>query len=202
MAGDYSAVDALPCLDASSTSGLGDGHLLRAALLLGNIAHAAYYFSPTTRGVVPAAVLAPWREVCERLHRPSCALTYLDLFLHNWERRAASDATTITNCNVQADLVVAVPLFRGYGGREEHVFNLTMVDMHARSAALIAAVIDAHTAVLNGAGSRCARFLSCLGCVCCWCLLIVSCARLLFPLYCPPCRRRCGWPAGDTLGYD
>jgi hypothetical protein len=149
--GDYSLLDSLPTLDASE-SALPSAHLARAAVVLGNVAHSAYYFSPQHRNSVPDCILEPWRTVTRRLGRPTPSLSYLDLFLHNWRRRDDDDAAvTITpQLCVQQDLEVMVPVFEGYGEREEHVFNLAMVDMHARSASLVKLVLDAQTAVLLG----------------------------------------------------
>lgn len=165
--GDYrAALDACPLLPADESS-LPERHLRRAAVLLGNAAHAVFYFSraPGPEGVVPEKIAAPWAEVARRLGRPMQFLSYLDLFLHNWRLRddaeAAAAAAAVearadeaggadADCgfDVQRHCEVLVPLFSGYGERDEEVFNLAMVDMHFSARGMVDAFVTASDGVV------------------------------------------------------
>jgi hypothetical protein len=144
-------IDLLPQLPADAAS-LDASYLCRAATVLGVLAHAyeaeinagrkAWLPHPAQRPTLPDCVELPWTQVCQRLGRRQAAMTYYDLILHNWRMRdpAAEHPRDVEN------LDVLVPAF---GNQEERIFYMTMVESHARSAALIGVVARIEGALLQ-----------------------------------------------------
>jgi sulfite reductase (NADPH) flavoprotein alpha-component len=142
-------VDALPLLPADTES-LDASYLCRAATILGVVAHAyaveinagrrVYLPHTAQHPTLPDCVELPWKQVCQRLGRRQPALTYYDLIMHNWRMRdpAAEHPRDVEN------LEVLVPAL---GNQEERIFYMTMVETHARSAALIGAVARIEEAI-------------------------------------------------------
>lgn len=139
------ALDELPEL---SDDDIGEEHLVRAALVLGMLAHAyvrdgetgaRLYVSLGARGPqrlpIPEVIMRPWTSVCRRLGRRAAALTYGDIILSNWCLRDAAGPRDVENLDV---LVPAL------GNQEERVFYTTMVETHARAAPLVAAASRLH----------------------------------------------------------
>ncbi|MGH2901428.1 MAG: hypothetical protein ACRDMZ_22320, partial [Solirubrobacteraceae bacterium] len=120
-----------------SARDLDDGSLLRAATVLGCYAH-AYVRSEPEPATLPPSIERPWEEVAARLGRPYAHLTYVDLIVHNWRRVDPGGPCAVPNLRLLAPTV---------DNQEERVFHLTQVEILARSAPIVRAVLDAQDAV-------------------------------------------------------
>ena len=134
------ATDALPTLPADGDA-LADAHLLRAAALLGILAHAYWWADRDPPPALPEAITVPWRTVSHRLGRPAPHLSYVDLVVYNWRLvdPSAADARRVRNMRLLVPTV---------GNEAEHVFYLTQAEILARCAPVVDAVVHAHDAVL------------------------------------------------------
>jgi len=136
------AIDYLSVLDANSEQ-LPDKYLSRAALVLGNIAH-AYSFDQKNKRQLPSCVLAPWTRVCKRLGRKQAERTMSDSSYHNWKKKVPSGSMGIDNLELLA------PVFKGREGeQEERLSNLVVVVMEARFAKALPLIVAAQEAVVN-----------------------------------------------------
>ena len=133
------AIAALPVLDASEDA-LADEHLLRAVTLLSILAHAWVRIENSDAGEIPPAVLEPWTQVCRRLGRSEAFMQYNDLILTNWRVRAGHSRGGM---DIE-DLELLVPTV---GNQTEQVFYLTQIEMTAKAAPLVEAVVRAQEAI-------------------------------------------------------
>lgn len=135
-------LDGLPVLSAGPSS-LPDHDLPRAATVLGMLGHGYAYEMAGPPALPPDGIMIPWQQVRLRLgrHGPP-VLSYTDLIVHNWKRRddTATDDLTLSN------LELLVP---GIGSQDEEVFYLTQLEILARCAPVVGAVIAAQDAVLR-----------------------------------------------------
>lgn len=132
--------DAMPVLDAG---GLDEIYLRRAALLLGGFAHAYHWMDYELPYQIPSSIVRPWQEVSARLDRRAPFLSYDDIFLYNWKLCDARVADPMRLPN----LALLMPVF---GNNAERVFLLAQVEIAARMAPLVGAVVRAQEAVLAG----------------------------------------------------
>lgn len=132
------AVDALPELPAGADA-LPDDSLLRAAALLGILAHAYYHIEAGTPTALPTTLTHPWQTVARRLGRAGPHLSYIDLIVSNWRLldAAAPDPRRVEN---MALLIPTVDT------REERIFYLTQVEILERCAPVLGAVLGAQEA--------------------------------------------------------
>jgi cytochrome b involved in lipid metabolism len=131
------ALAQMPRLDAGQ-SALPDAHLLRAASLLGHFAHSFVRVRPDPPDRLPECITAPWDVVCRRLGRDHTALTYDDLVNYNWRMVDESDPRRWIE-----NLAVLTPTV---ANREEWVFYMAQVEIHARMAPSIGAMARAQQA--------------------------------------------------------
>ncbi len=139
-------VDTLPELPAGGDA-LPSEYLLRAASLLGILAHAYWWEDPDPPGRMPAALAVPWREISERLSRPAPHLSYVDLIVYNWKLidSAQSDPFRVEN------MLLLVPTVNN---DEERVFYLTQAEILARCTPIVDAAVSAQEAVCDDDADR------------------------------------------------
>jgi Indoleamine 2,3-dioxygenase/Cytochrome b5-like Heme/Steroid binding domain len=136
------AVDRMPVLPAGPDV-LPDVALQRAATVLGLLGHAYVHGRAPRPAGLPASLAVPWAEVRRRLGRsPEPVLGYPDLIVHNWRSADGRDGVPLVSDGLRL-LVPAV------GNDEERVFYLTQVEILARCAPVLPAVVDAQQAVLD-----------------------------------------------------
>lgn len=134
-----SVVDEMPVLSATAKV-LPDQFLLRAASLLGMLAHAYYRVESEPPARLPACLLQSWTEVSYRLGKSSPFLSYLDLIMYNWKKRKIDQPIILENLDLLIPTV---------GNEEERIFYLTQVEIAAEFAPAVTAVIRAQEAVLQ-----------------------------------------------------
>lgn len=132
---------AMPVLGAS-VSDLPDHDLLRAAAVLGVLAHAYYYVEQEAPPRLPESILSPWAEVRKRLGRGHAVLSYIDLIVYNW-RLIDPDLPDPMRCTNMRLLVPTVD------NQEERVFYLTQTEILAQASPIVGAVVRAQEAVLD-----------------------------------------------------
>ncbi|HYU16683.1 MAG TPA: hypothetical protein VEL05_11445, partial [Candidatus Acidoferrum sp.] len=135
------ALAQLPVLGASAGE-LPDRALLRAASVLGILAHAYYYVEEKPPDRVPDAIMRPWAEVRKRLGREQPVLSYIDLIVYNW-RLLDPSLPDRMRCSNMRLLVPTVD------NQEERVFYLTQTEILAQASPIIGAVVRAQEAVLD-----------------------------------------------------
>jgi sulfite reductase alpha subunit-like flavoprotein len=145
-------LDQLPLLPAGPEH-LPDRYLMRAAAVLGMMAHAYYYVEQKPPERVPEAILHPWAEVRKRLGRGSAVLTYMDLIVYNW-RLLDPDLPDRMRCSNLRLLIPTVD------NQEERVFYLTQTEILAQTSPVIGAVVRAQEAALDDDPDRLADELS------------------------------------------
>jgi cytochrome b involved in lipid metabolism len=135
-------LDGLPLLDASPDA-LDDRHLLRAASVLGLLAHA--YGNVPMRPVerLPEQLVRPWLQTAERLERPPYTLSNSDFIFDNWRvvDPAVPEPMRVENLR----LLNAV-----WDHPQMDTFILVLVELLARSAPLVGAAARAQAACLAG----------------------------------------------------
>ncbi|MGY1607865.1 cytochrome b5 domain-containing protein [Geodermatophilus sp. SYSU D00700] len=142
----------MPVLPAGPED-LPDAALQRAATVLGLLAHAHVHSRVPRPAGLPAGVAVPWAQVRRRLGRPpEPVLGYPDLIVHNWRSAAGRDDLPL----LSDDLRLLVP---AAGNEEERVFYLTQVEILARCAPVVPAVVAAQQAVLDDDAEALARAL-------------------------------------------
>lgn len=121
---------------------LPDHALLRAASVLGILAHAFHHMEAGASPALPAALLRPWHMVCRRLGRSGAFLSYIDLIVYNWRLREplAPDPRQVERMEL---LVPTVDT------QEERIFYLTQVEILERCAPLVEAVVRAQEAAVR-----------------------------------------------------
>ncbi|MEA2844715.1 MAG: hypothetical protein QOJ69_2386, partial [Actinomycetota bacterium] len=132
-------LDAMPELPADAAA-LPERYLHRACALLGMLAHTYVRVRPDPPERLPSTIAVPWAVLSRRLGRDATTLTYDDLIAYNWRLRdpSAPEPRTLERLDL---------LFPTVGNREEQVFYLAQVEMHAEGAPLIGAMVRAQEAV-------------------------------------------------------
>ncbi len=132
------AIQAMPVLGVRD---LPETDLLRAACILGMLAHSYHRLPPADADRLPEAVQQPWAEVSARLGRREPHLSYIDLIMYNWRLvdPGADDPMRLDNMRLLVPTV---------GNQEEEVFYLTQVEILARTAPVVEACIRAQEAVV------------------------------------------------------
>jgi hypothetical protein len=153
-------LDQLPCLPADADN-LSDTHLKWSATLLGILAHAYWrfgldnFFQPRNSSVpdhLPEAITSPWRDVCCRLGRPHCGLTFEDFTLNNFTFSDADLVTADGDYNVDDVKIEKLrPLAPAYGSQAERVFVCSFAEMHAQLHSLIAGLPRLERALAHAA---------------------------------------------------
>lgn len=130
--------DTIEKLPPFPTPGLvGRAEIELAMQILSYLGHAYVWAAPTPAGVLPANLSTAWFEVAQKLGRPP-VLSYASYALHNWRR--IDPAGPIACGNI-------VLLQNFMGGIDEEWFILIHVDIEAKAARVLRALVDAQQAV-------------------------------------------------------
>ena len=132
----------LPLLDGTD-SALPDGAVRRAATVLGMLAHTWHRVETNEPGPLPDAIARPWREVCDRLGRPSPFLDFEDITTANWQYvdPAIPEPTRVENLDLLVPTV---------GNDAERFFMMALVELAARSTPIIGAAVRAQECMARG----------------------------------------------------
>ena len=135
-------LEELPVLDASAGS-LDDRHLLRAASVIGLLAHAYNNVPMRPPDELPQALVRPWLQTSERLGRPAFTLTNTDYIFDNWRLvdPHAADPMRVENLRLLNSI---------WDHPQPATFILVLVELLARSAPLVGAAVRAQEACLRG----------------------------------------------------
>jgi sulfite reductase alpha subunit-like flavoprotein len=128
-------LDELPLLDASPAA-LADRDLLRAASVIGLLAHAYNHIPIRLPERLPEQLVRPWLQVAARLDRPKLTLTNTDYMWHNWRliEPHAVDPMRVEN------LRLLTPI---WDHPQMESFMLVVLEMHAQATPLVGAVARA-----------------------------------------------------------
>jgi indoleamine 2,3-dioxygenase len=130
-----SYLDQLPLLDTSPLQG--EAEYERAMLILSYFGHGYVWGGMQARDRIPAGVAVPWYQVSEKLGRPPI-LSYASYALHNWRRVEASGPIAIGNLSLLQNFLAGI---------DEEWFILVHVDIEAKAAPVLAAIVQAQAAV-------------------------------------------------------
>ena len=113
------------------------GQYRRAMLLLSFVGHAYVWGGPEAVNRIPAGIAVPWYHVSQRLGRPP-VLSYSSYALDNWRR-----------CDPRSPIMLGnVVLLQNFlGGLDEEWFILVHVDIEAKAAPALAAIVQGQKAV-------------------------------------------------------
>ena len=134
-------LEELPALDASAES-LEDRHLLRAASVLGLLAHAYNNVPMRPPEELPQTLVRPWLQTAERLGRPAFTLTNTDYIFDNWRLidPHATDPMRVENLRLLNPI---------WDHPQTDNFILVLVELLARSAPLVGSAVRAQEACLR-----------------------------------------------------
>lgn len=138
------ALDGLPVLEVER---LADGERDRAMLLLSYFGHAYVWGEEPAANRIPAGVAVPWHAVARSVGRPP-VLSYASYALHNWRRLSGEGPIALGNIVLLQDFL---------GGLDEEWFILVHVEIEARAAPALTAIIDAQAAVARDEAGEAAR---------------------------------------------
>jgi indoleamine 2,3-dioxygenase len=128
-------LDQLPILDISTLQS--DTEYERAMLILSYFGHGYVWGGTKVRDRIPPGVAVPWYQVSEKLGRPPI-LSYASYALHNWRRIETSGPIAIGNVSLLQNFLAGV---------DEEWFILVHVDIEAKAAPVLTAVVQAQVAV-------------------------------------------------------
>ena len=134
------ALAAMPVLSAAAGH-LEVSSLLRASTILSIFAHAYHHVDADHPEPLPASIAAPWQQVSARLGQPGPHLSFNDMNTYNWRRKAPSGPVVVEN------LELLVPIV---GNEDERRFQMTPVELTARFAPIVGAVVRAQEACVAG----------------------------------------------------
>lgn len=128
-------LDELPLLEASPEA-LADRDLLRAASVVGLLAHAYNHLPIRPPDRLPEQLVRPWLQIAARLDRPLLTLTNSDYMWHNWR---LIDPHAVDPMRVE-NLALLTPI---WDHPQMENFMLVVLEMHAQARALVGAVARA-----------------------------------------------------------
>ncbi len=131
----HTYLDRLPMLDVSTLHG--DSEYERAMLILSYFGHGYVWGGAEACHRIPPAVAVPWYQVSKKLGRPPI-LSYASYALHNWRRIETSGPIAIGNISLLQNFLAGV---------DEEWFILVHVDIEAKAAPVLRAVVQAQLAV-------------------------------------------------------
>lgn len=135
-------LDKMPILPADNIS-LSKEYLGRAALILGNFAHAYIFFNKDREHAqLPAAILNPWEVICTRLGRPLTVRSMYDSSYYNWK---FCDPNMSNRLDIN-NLDLLIPVFEN---EEERLSNIVVMLMEAHFASALEPIVHAQSAILN-----------------------------------------------------
>jgi len=105
----------------------------RAMMIFSYIGHAYVWCDKSPPRSLPSVLAVPWHATAEKLSRPP-VLSYASYALHNWRRIDPKGPVALGNIALLQNF---------WGGADEEWFILVHVDIEAKSAALVLAVIKA-----------------------------------------------------------
>ena len=120
---------------------LDERFLLRASTILSIFAHAYFHVDPDHPQPLPTSITRPWQQVSERLDQPGPHLSFNDMNTYNWRRRDPAGPVEVEN------LELLVPIV---GNEDERRFQMTPVEITARFAPVVGAVVRAQQATVDG----------------------------------------------------
>jgi indoleamine 2,3-dioxygenase len=141
-------VERLPACDMKQLAD--DRQRRRAMVLLSFMAHAYVWGESEPARRLPAAIAIPWYEVSQLLGRPP-VLSYASYALDNWRRLDPSGPIALDNIVLLQDFL---------GGLDEEWFILVHLDIEAKAAAALQAIISAQRALLEDHPADLTRHLS------------------------------------------
>jgi indoleamine 2,3-dioxygenase len=127
----------LPVIDSTQLQDTSQDQ--RAMLLLSYFGHGYVWGDAEPADHIPAGVAVPWEEVAKRLGRPP-VLSYASYALSNWRRLDHMGPISLGN-------IVLLQNF--LGGIDEEWFILVHVDIEAKAAPALSAMVQAQQAVLE-----------------------------------------------------
>jgi indoleamine 2,3-dioxygenase len=131
-------IERMPELDAAA---LADGpELRRAMLLLSFLGHSYVWGEPVAAARLPRALAVPWHAVAQRLGRPP-VLSYASYALDNWRRLDPQGPIALGNLALLQNFL---------GGADEEWFITVHIDIEARAAVAMDAVLPAQRAAARG----------------------------------------------------
>ena len=133
-----STAHALASQDFSALSG--KAQLERAMLVLSYLGHAYVWGERDVPQALPANLAIPWHAVAKRLGRPP-VLSYASYALHNWRRIDPNGPIALGNIALLQNFL---------GGVDEEWFVLIHVDIEAKAAQAMNALIPAQQAANRG----------------------------------------------------
>ena len=114
--------------------------LRRAMLLLSFLGHAYVWETPLAASRLPATLAVPWHAVARRLGRPP-VLSYASYALDNWRRLEPDGPIALGNLALLQHFL---------GGADEEWFITVHVDIEAKAAPAMHAVLPAQRALAGG----------------------------------------------------
>ncbi|MFN8495331.1 MAG: cytochrome b5 domain-containing protein [Caldilineaceae bacterium] len=132
-------VATMPVLAADEAT-LPDPYLLRASVILCNLAQTYHYIEPEVPTVLPPAILEPWTMVTRRLARFEPHASLIDMCIYNWQLLDPHCADPMRIENMQ-------PLVSVWGSAAERIFLGSVVEIVAQSTPAIMAILRAQEAV-------------------------------------------------------
>jgi indoleamine 2,3-dioxygenase len=146
------ALEALPPFPVNKLTS--DREFERAMVILSFLGHAYVLGGREPRPRLPARLAVPWHEVAKYLGRPP-VLSYASYALHNWRRFDPEGPVALGNI---------VMLQNFLGGLDEEWFVLVHVDIEAKAAPAIAALLPAQAAVKKGDNCALTKYLGAIAC--------------------------------------
>jgi indoleamine 2,3-dioxygenase len=144
-------VERMPTLDPSPLAPGAQSE--RAMMLLSFIGHAYVWGSGPVTPRIPASLAVPWHQLSRRLGRPP-VLSYASYALHNWRRIDPHGPIAIGN-------IALVQNF--WGGADEEWFVLIHVDIEAKAAPALAALMNVQQAVMGNQPQHVTKYLGIIG---------------------------------------
>jgi indoleamine 2,3-dioxygenase len=136
------SLEQLPVLKAAVLQD--PGQLNRAMLLLSYFGHAYVWAEEKPANRIPAGVAVPWYAVAQRLSRPP-VLSYASYALNNWRRLDPAGPIALGNIVLLQNFLAGV---------DEEWFILVHVDIEAKVAPALAAIVPAQAAVVEDQGQE------------------------------------------------
>ncbi|HVY53372.1 MAG TPA: hypothetical protein VHA13_02515 [Gammaproteobacteria bacterium] len=122
----------------------------RAMLILSFLGHAYVWGDKIPASHIPSILAEPWVELAKILQRPP-VLSYASYALHNWQR---------LNQDLPVQLGNIALLQNFLGGVDEEWFVLVHIDIEAKAAKALQALIPAQEAASNNSSDRLLKCLS------------------------------------------
>lgn len=130
-------LEELPVLDVTPLQSISEDQ--RAMLLLSYFGHAYIWGEARPPDRIPPGVAVPWYDMAKKLDRPP-VLSYASYALNNWRRIEPNGPISLGNIALLQNFL---------GGIDEEWFILVHVDIEAKAAPALSAMVQAQQAVLE-----------------------------------------------------